>query len=544
MDYIREGRNPPKNLFEDVCTALLEYIEESQTQPSTQILLDELRKLAADTKVRDTVADEKLTAIKNRSHIENVSNTKMDYVKVARNMVNNRFTYSTSTSTLPPSIHPSRRYEVIVQLGTDEAKQAVAKTSQEELTRLVNESVRKTLNTDKDIRMAKRLPKSGDVAVATANEEEMKRLKENVLWMNNIWSKARVRTKTYGVMLHGVNVHSLDLKDLPTAIEHVRLRNQHAVLLDIAWMGWYRHLKTGDRTAPLVIECMTAEQANRACDRGVLIGSEVHACHPYNSACRTRQCFQCWGYGHYQTSCSKKGRLTCGKCSEEHHHSECPQHHSKKCANCSGRHEAWSRQCELMQGELKRVRTEVAMTPLRYPVEVVEEAKTSPPSTLEQQDPMLSNVIGLKRPSSRLSGPSTRGGQPARGGGMRGSRVSILTSNDSKRRSTSPAKGAIALERRSLRTHTPSQAAFDARKLDKELDEGIYTNQEGDHPFQEVNGNKGRRKAVTSNDNMNKRVIMTDENRFSQLEEDDSEHIPLQDIDHGHLQQSVMDDEF
>ncbi|XP_075233845.1 uncharacterized protein LOC142331697 [Lycorma delicatula] len=59
-----------------------------------------------------------------------------------------------------------------------------------------------------------------------------------------------------------------------------------------------------------------------------------------------RRCFNCQGYGHTTTSCSKIE--VCGRCAKEgHRDANCQEH--EKCANCSGSHTARSRDCPVFK---------------------------------------------------------------------------------------------------------------------------------------------------------------------------------------------------
>ena len=67
----------------------------------------------------------------------------------------------------------------------------------------------------------------------------------------------------------------------------------------------------------------------------------------YDRACRVKQCFRCYQYGHIGTQCNTS--QTCGHCAENHESKHCKQKGTEgfipKCTTCKGTHNAWSNAC-------------------------------------------------------------------------------------------------------------------------------------------------------------------------------------------------------
>ena len=51
--------------------------------------------------------------------------------------------------------------------------------------------------------------------------------------MKKLSSNARVVTKIYNILLHGVRFEAIDIKDIPTAIRAVQIENANTLSLDI-----------------------------------------------------------------------------------------------------------------------------------------------------------------------------------------------------------------------------------------------------------------------------------------------------------------------
>lgn len=185
--------------------------------------------------------------------------------------------------------------------------------------------------------------------------------------MSRLSSKARAVTKTYGVLLHGVRTDSLNIKKMDVAIKTIQNENANTLKLDITWIGWFGALKEGDKKGSLIIELASPEEGNRALEEGLVIGSELHGCCVYNKQCRSKQCFQCWRYGHLSTSaeCPAKEQRVCGRCSGQHHHKECTAT-ARKCPVCQGPHEAWNKVCEFKKKEILRMRNSRIWTSARF----------------------------------------------------------------------------------------------------------------------------------------------------------------------------------
>ena len=252
-----------------------------------------------------------------------------------------------------------------MKLHDEAANKALEGKTPGEMTTMINGHIKSTDPTRKPVRTARRLG-SGDICIMASDEKEATALRESKKWMERLSSNARAVTKKYGILLHGVRTDALDTKELATAIKSIQNENAGTLSLDITWLGWFGMSKEGQTKRSLIIELASPEEANRAIEEGIVIGSMLHGCCVYNKQCRTGQCFECWQYGHVSILCPTRGRPTCGKCGGKHHHDDCKET-TIKCAVCKGPHVAWSKVCEAKKKDMARMIEARLSTPTRFP---------------------------------------------------------------------------------------------------------------------------------------------------------------------------------
>ena len=456
LNHIANGQKPPSNTLQEVLRALVAFTEQTIQEPRIQTVLDEVRKLARETTTRDNAIDEKLTIIKNQpvgSYTSSAA-TASSWAGVANRLRDSQFTYSSPSSSIggvqiPPTPY-NKNTEIIVRMNDKEASKANAAKEPRVLAEKVNQYIRNNKISTKDIRAARTLP-SGDIAITTATEEEATKLREQEGWMSVFSEKAKAVAQMYGVLVHGVRIKDLNATDMEKGIEHIKTQNRDTVKLDIMWLGYLNRSKEGQQSASLIVECRTAEQANSAIREGLAIGNVMYRCVVYNRACRSKQCFVCWQYGHLSTSYPNKE--ICGRCAEAHNHRECPKDKPIKCTVCGGSHEAWDKSCIKKKSEIERMRAARLNTPAFHEIS---KASTQTIS----QTPEWERISYTKNNTSR-GGPSatTRrrgGGLPMRGG-LQSARPSlgVTTSLNLRPRANSNSTAPQPPERMGTRSQTP-----------------------------------------------------------------------------------------
>lgn len=126
---------------------------------------------------------------------------------------------------------------------------------------------------------------------------------------------------------------------------------------EISHIGWLTKEATLKRASSIVVEFTDPEMANAIIYAGLAWDGLIHQCQLYDRACRVKQCFRCWHYGHIGTQCVASQQ--CGYCAEPHETRHCQQKgvegFAPRCAVCKGAHTAWSNACLARKNELERV---------------------------------------------------------------------------------------------------------------------------------------------------------------------------------------------
>ncbi|KAF6238672.1 hypothetical protein HO173_003178 [Letharia columbiana] len=222
LKMIDEGQKPPMDEVAAALRAAVAFAERANDEPKIQTVLDEVRKLAIDSSNRDSNMEEKITHIKHQAASLGSNTSAASYASVL-----GRSSTSSSTTGGIPIVPPAmpkqgqapynKLNEIIVKLQDETASKALEGKTPSEMTMMVNGYIKSTDTTRKPVRTARRLA-SGDICIMAANEEEANRLRESKDWTLKISGSARVITKTYGLLLHGVRINTFDTKDMAAAI--------------------------------------------------------------------------------------------------------------------------------------------------------------------------------------------------------------------------------------------------------------------------------------------------------------------------------------
>ena len=72
----------------------------------------------------------------------------------------------------------------------------------------------------------------------------------------------------------------------------------------ISYVGWLTKEATLKRASSIVVEFTDPEMANAIIYAGMAWDGQIHQCQLYDRACRVKQCFRCYNYGHIGTQCN------------------------------------------------------------------------------------------------------------------------------------------------------------------------------------------------------------------------------------------------
>ncbi len=251
------------------------------------------------------------------------------------------------------------------------------------------------INTELDceaVVAARRLP-SGDVLVTFDKEDDKTKWAKDPKVTQAFGTTAKVRTREYTVIAHGIRVAALNVSDQKTAIASLYAQNPKLWgSIEIVRVGWAKKtIVQGKKVAPLHIGIAEPEQANKLIDHGLLFGSELHDCEVFSGDCKITQCFKCYSYGHIVKHC--RSVVRCGFCAGPGHVSnDCPSkedHEKHRCAVCKGgpNHVAWARQCPVRQRQVAAARHAYLVRPTQFQVRTTlhqrEKARAASPISLD-----------------------------------------------------------------------------------------------------------------------------------------------------------------
>jgi len=200
--------------------------------------------------------------------------------------------------------------------------------------------------------------KSGDIQIFTSTTAEATQLKENKGWIRGLGEQAELIVPTCGVIVHGISTNSINIKDQKATIQQI-LADNYTVIpsTEISYVGWLTKESTLKRASSIVVEFTDPEMANAIIYAGMVWDGHIHQCQLYDRACRVKQCFRCYNYGHIGTQCNAS--QICGYCAEQHETKHCKQKgvegFTPRCAVCKGAHTAWSNACPARKKEMGRV---------------------------------------------------------------------------------------------------------------------------------------------------------------------------------------------
>ncbi|OWT43401.1 hypothetical protein VFPPC_18544 [Pochonia chlamydosporia 170] len=200
--------------------------------------------------------------------------------------------------------------------------------------------------------------KSGDIQIFTSTTAEATQLKESKGWISGLGEHAELIVPTFGVIAHGIPTNSINIKDQKATIQQM-LADNYTVIPNakISYTGWMTKEATLKRASSIVVEFTEPEMANAVIYAGMAWDGQIHQCQLYDRACRIKQCFRCYNYGHIGTQCNAS--QVCGYCTGQHETKHCQRKgvegFAPRCAVCKDAHTAWTNACPARRKEMQRV---------------------------------------------------------------------------------------------------------------------------------------------------------------------------------------------
>jgi hypothetical protein len=165
-----------------------------------------------------------------------------------------------------------------------ESKQLLVKVNPEDAESLQNispEQIVKRLQdggeppATRNIIAAKKLP-SGDVILYLDEVTVKTHLQSDTKWTARLSPSAKVHTKTFPVLLHGISTAGRARDDPASLARAIEADNaKRHPFLKIKKTTWLKRLDEDKRFSSLIVEVTSAEQANRMIREGVLLRYEL-----------------------------------------------------------------------------------------------------------------------------------------------------------------------------------------------------------------------------------------------------------------------------
>ncbi|KAF3492133.1 uncharacterized protein GIQ15_01650 [Arthroderma uncinatum] len=265
---------------------------------------------------------------------------------------------STCTTKPQPAVTAYKDRAVIVRLKDQGIIQRFRTLSATKIKQQVDTSIQNHAKSRSVTVVAAHQLKSGDIQIFTSSRAEVARLRESRGWVSGLGEHAELTVPTYGVIVHGISTNSINTKDQEATIQRI-LADNHTVIpkAEISSVGWLTWESTLKHASSIVVEFTDSEMANAIIYAGMAWDGQIHMCQLYDRACRVKQCFRCYNYGHIGTQCN--AAQACGYCAELHETRNCNQkgaeNFTPRCTVCKGAHKAWSNACPARKKEMERV---------------------------------------------------------------------------------------------------------------------------------------------------------------------------------------------
>ncbi|KMU89939.1 hypothetical protein CIHG_07622 [Coccidioides immitis H538.4] len=315
---------------------------------------------------------------------------------------------STHTIKTQPIVTAYKDRAITVRLKDHGIAQRFRALSAVKIRQQVETSIRNHTATKSVAVVAAHQLKSGDIQVFISSTAGAAKLKENRQWVSSLGEHAEVIVPTYGVIAHGISTSTINVKDQKATIQQI-LADNYTVIpkADISFVGWLTRESPNKRASSIVVEFTDPEMANAIIYAGMVWDGQIHTCQLYDRACRVKQCFRCYNYGHISTQCD--AAQACGYCAELHETKTCPQKgaasFTPRCTVCKGAHTAWSNSCPARKKEMGRIEqakqvrnTYWPMVPKAKPLDKSPENNNPRKRARQAREPTPDKIITIESP--------------------------------------------------------------------------------------------------------------------------------------------------
>lgn len=190
------------------------------------------------------------------------------------------------------------------------------------------------------------------IRIVVTKQEEVLLRRTAETWIRTIQGARIIAPKWYALKADWVEVSLTRSGDGPGISESARQRFGLETGIEVKRMTWLKRPKDGAQFGSAVVKVTTKTEAEKLLSGRHSFGGLSLTLSPFIEQKTPKVCYKCQGYNHIARGCTVGVR--CPYCAEQHEQSACKAA-SFKCANCSGPHRAFERQCKHYQEEARRI---------------------------------------------------------------------------------------------------------------------------------------------------------------------------------------------
>ena len=405
------NRPPAKDHLQDAIQTVESFVREINWPPRLQNAWERVKEAALTPKLGSRQCDstEDIRTIKTQLEgltkiVRGLADKPVEVRTSYADILRNNTSPKTSTDRIAPV--PARHArEIIIAPGNEEPQQK--QRSGLDIVRDINAELQ-----DRSVVAARRLP-SGDIMVTFEDQQKRDLWAKSPEIVRTFGSTAKVKTREYTVIAHGIRVAAIDPARKEDAIKGIIAQNPKLQgQVEIIRLAWARKtIKLGKRVAPLYIRVATPKQANILIDQGLLFDSELHDWEVFWGDCQVVQCFHCQSYKHTAKHC--RNTVRCGFCAAIGHASkDCanqgnPDMH--RCAVCKGgkKHTAWARECPVRKEHVAEAQKAYLTRPTRFQVRTAQKAADPAEASPQTRTTPVVWTEAIRTEAIRTKTPST-----------------------------------------------------------------------------------------------------------------------------------------
>jgi hypothetical protein len=256
-----------------------------------------------------------------------------------------------------------------------------------------------------------RILRSHDLQISTESPAQAEILRiHRKEWQQCLGEQAQVLLPTYGVIVHGIPIKSVENLTKEEMLRKFEFENQRTLEENqLADYHWLKKARDGQRDASIILNFHSPKAANALIHAEVAYWENAEKkTTRYDRASQIKRCFRCHHYGHIGTQCPRDE--ICGHCAGKAHTTkECSNKGESKCALCNGPHKAWSTACpHYKKAQARADAARLQAKQIKYWAEPAVDISPGPSELLSKNGSAENPVELDKRPASPMNKPTKR----------------------------------------------------------------------------------------------------------------------------------------